>query len=387
MNFIWCSLGIELIDQIRKKRTWFLTLLLPLLVLAAVKLIPAEEKAAPVQVGIVVLDEDRDCEAFVERLFLRSGNVVTFIRADEETAYKKVASAKWDCAIVLPKDFSRRIRELDTRRIFRMVTGSGSVVYPVVREMVSACLAEEIAPYLAGEYLVDAGIVEEEALADIFEKLQSVLPQEERVQIHVQTLEGVDVKEEDLGTESLDRLLMGAVAVLLVLWTMFAAMDLGQWQQTAFAVSISRVKSLTLIRISKILAVLCLEFVSAALALVIAGASLRQIGALIPYLCQLGVMAMVFAGYRAIWQSFPVLMPFVPALVLITLPGLYESTGMYPVQRIISFCIPVNLYLEAAAGQGRAILIQTAITVLLLAFLLITENRFLKGRRTYDNIQ
>ena len=371
MNFIWCSFGIELVNQIRKKRTWFLLLLLPGIMLAAVKAIPAEEKSAPVQVGVVVLEEDRECEAFVERLFLRSGNVVTFIRTDEETAYKKVASAKWDCAIVLPEDFSRRIRELDTRRMFRMVTGPGSVVYPVVREMVSACLAEEIAPYLAGEYLVDAGIVEEDGLTDLFEQLQAVLPQEERVQIHVQTLDGGAVKGEELGSESLDRLLAGTVSVLLILWTMFAAMDLGQWQQTAFVASISRIKSLTLLQIPKILAVLCLEFASAALALGIAGASLAEIAALLPYLCQLGVMVMLFARYRAVWQSFPVLMPFVPALVLITLPGLYERAGMYPV-------------------QGRAILIQTAITVILLVFLWLTEhkeeNRVVKRRMTHDNI-
>lgn len=54
MSFFLSCLAAALRARLRDPRTWLLLLLLPLTVFGAKALLPAQEAAAPVQVGVVL---------------------------------------------------------------------------------------------------------------------------------------------------------------------------------------------------------------------------------------------------------------------------------------------------------------------------------------------
>ena len=81
-------------------RTWCLVLLLPLLTFGLARLAPAQEIAAPVQVGVVLPREGG--WDFWRRLEGRSGRVVSFQAAGLEQARRQVALGRWDCAPAPP---------------------------------------------------------------------------------------------------------------------------------------------------------------------------------------------------------------------------------------------------------------------------------------------
>lgn len=368
MRFILTSFRTELLFQLRRKRTWLLMLLLPAVVLAAVKLTPAEEAAAPVQVGVVVPPGDEAGEEYLERLSLRSGAVVTFIPADEETARRNVAAARWDCAILLPEDFETRLEELDTRRILTLITGPASVVYPVVQETAAVCLTEQIVPDMAEDYLLKAGIVAQEDMDSYAAALEELLPEEQRVLIRVETPDGKPLEVEALGGQSMNRILTGVVAILLLIWAMFAAMDLGVWLDSPFARRLRGMKPLTVVFIPRVAAALCPALVSAAAALYPVGLE-AQAAALGPYLLLLGALALLCARFRAVWGAFPVLMPFVPVLCLLLSPVVFDLSALVSQLAPVIACMPVTLYLRTADGNGAMALVQVAVAGLLVAAL------------------
>ena len=166
MSFFTAQLRQSLLAQLSSWRTWLLAVLLPLTTFGVRLALPASEAAAPVQVGVVLPREGG--QAFWERLEERSGLVTDFLPAGEEEARRRVASGQWDCALILPEDFDRRLEELDTYGLFTLLTGPGSTVYPMVREAAASCVAELIAPAVAEGYLLDSGIVDREELAELW---------------------------------------------------------------------------------------------------------------------------------------------------------------------------------------------------------------------------
>ena len=140
MRYFLLSLGLSLRAQLRRRRFW-LGLVLVLILGFALRWAAGQNQpdAAPVQAGVVLADGGED---FWEALEVRGGGLVHFIRTDEETARAKVASAQWDCALLLPDDFDGRLAAGETEDLATLLTGPGSTVYPLIRETAAAAPLE-----------------------------------------------------------------------------------------------------------------------------------------------------------------------------------------------------------------------------------------------------
>ena len=165
MSFFRRALLSGLAVRLRDWRSWALLLLLPLAALGAARLAPPEEVSAPVQVGVVLPEEGG--EEFWRGLQARSGLVVRFQPAGMEEARRQVGLGRWDCALILPADFQRRLEALDTQELITLLIGPGSTVYPMVRETAAACVTQCISPAMAEVYLLDSGILGEERLEEV----------------------------------------------------------------------------------------------------------------------------------------------------------------------------------------------------------------------------
>ena len=217
--------------QLASWRTWCLLLLLPLIVFGAARLSPAEEVSAPVQVGVVLPEEGG--ERFWSLLEERSGTVVTFRQTDGETARRQVATGAWDCAFLLPDDFEERLSRAELYELVTLLTGPGSTVYPVVRETAAAALAQCVSPTVAERYLLRSGIADQDTIGAMRPRLQEVL--EERVLIAMETADGRPLDPIALADSGRDQLLAGLTAILLLIWALLIAMDLGRWLGSPFA--------------------------------------------------------------------------------------------------------------------------------------------------------
>ena len=233
MSFFLTCFKSGLRARLFRWRTWAVPLLLPLITFGTAHFLPAQEAAAPVQVGVVLPEEGGD--AFWRRLEARSGLAVTFHAAELDQAERQVAAGRWDCALVLPEDFEARLDGLDTTGLFTLLVGPGSTVYPLTRETITACVAECIAPGMAERYLLDSGIADSEDLSDIRPRLREVLLDQERVLVTLETAGGGALDPLALADSGISNLLAGLTAVLLLVWALLAAMDLGRWLETPFA--------------------------------------------------------------------------------------------------------------------------------------------------------
>ena len=227
MKFFQTCFLTSLRTRLADWRTWVLLLLFPLLPLTAARLLPAEEVSAPVQVGVVLPREGG--EEFLRRLEARSGVVVVFREAGYVQAERRVATGRWDCALVLPEDFEARLAARDLEGLFTLLTGPGSVVYPMVRETVSACVAECVSPGMAEDYLLSSGIMDETGIDQARPRLDRVLLDRDRVLVSMETAAGRPLDPLVLADHGVSALLTGTIVFLLLVWALFTAADLRRW--------------------------------------------------------------------------------------------------------------------------------------------------------------
>ena len=142
MTYMITAFFTALLQKIRHVKTWLPMLMLPLAVFACLTFLPQEERTAPVQVGVSYPEDGGD--ALRSALEARSGTVVTFLAAEEDTVRGKVATGQWDCGLILHKDFDARLEELDLTGLITVCIGEGSTVYPLVRETIQAVIGENV---------------------------------------------------------------------------------------------------------------------------------------------------------------------------------------------------------------------------------------------------
>lgn len=348
MNFSLTLFKTALLSRPAGRRAWLLLLLLPLTTFGARALLPAEEVSTPVQVGVVLPEEGGG--DFWTRLEERSGLVVTFCQADYEQAERQVASGRWDCALVLPQDFDDRLARLDVDGLFTLLTGPGSAVYPMVRETVSACVAECISPAMAETYLLDSGIADADGLDGIRPRLHEVLLDRDRVLISMESLDGRPLDPLTLADSGVSDLLSGLTAILLLIWALLAAMDLGRWLDAPFTRRLLPLRGASALLLPRLGAVLAPALCAGALALLAVDGPLPCILALLPYLLFWGAAALALARLRPVWSALPVLLPFVPALCLLLSPVLLDLSALFPALGPVIRWNPVTLYLRACGG-------------------------------------
>ena len=207
MSYFLLSFRLALRAQVRRGRFW-LALLLALAAGLAFRWGTAADLSGggAVQVGVSL---PAGGEAFREALEARSGALVRFVFTDEAAAREKTASGQWDCALLLPEDFNRRLAEGDTEGLVTLLTGPGSTVYPLVRETAAAALLELSSAGIAADYLLSSGIAGGDGAADLASRLAEDLPQVQRVRLELETLTGCPLDELSLAGESLSRILRG----------------------------------------------------------------------------------------------------------------------------------------------------------------------------------
>lgn len=349
MSFFTAQLRQSLLAQLSSWRTWLLAVLLPLTTFGVRLALPASEAAAPVQVGVVLPREGG--QAFWERLEERSGLVTDFLPAGEEEARRRVASGQWDCALILPEDFDRRLEELDTYGLFTLLTGPGSTVYPMVREAAASCVAELIAPAVAQGYLLDSGIVDREELAEVRPRLEAGLEERDRVLVSLETADGRALDPIRLADSGIDSLLAGLAATELLVWALLAAMDLGGWLNGPAARRLRPLQGTQALLLPRLAGALCPALCSGAAALLALERPLACQLSLVPYLLFWGALALALARWRPAWSALPVLMPFVPAAALLLSPVLVDLSLLLPALGPVSRWMPVTLYLRACGGS------------------------------------
>ena len=351
MRFQWNAFQTALSLQLRSWKTWLFVLLLPALVWLLPAVMPEQERSAPVQVGVCLPEEGG--EAFWTLLKARGGVVVTFIRADEDTIAGKVASGQWDCGLLLPEDFRERLESLDTGRLVTLCVGDGSTVYPLVRETAAACLAELLAPGIAREYLLDSGIADENTIQDMTPRLEQILLDADRVGITMTTLDGRDLDAPALADSTLSDLLHGLVAVVLLIWMLFSAMDMGRWLDTPSVRRLRALRTPTELLLPRAAAAAVPLLCSAGSALCLLPAGNRGLWPLTAYLAALSGLSFLAARVRPIWTAFPVLAPAVPVFCLLTSQIIFDPAVLFPAAALFRWT-PVSLYLRACKGAASA---------------------------------
>ncbi len=373
MSFFWICLKNALRAQAGSRRTWLLLLLLPLITFGARLALPAAEAAAPVRVGVVL--PRRGGGALWDRLEERSGLVVAFLPADAAQAERQVAVGRWDCALVLPEDFEERLSRRDFYRLFTLLVGPGSTVYPMVRETVAACVAELAAPGVAEGYLVDSGILDREGAAAARPRLEETLLDQERVLVAMETVDGRPLDPITLADRGVDGLLSGLVAIALSVWALFTAMDLGRWLDSPFARRLRPLRGTAALLLPRLAGALLPALCSGALALLALErpwACLPPLGA---YLLFWGAAAMALARWGRLWGALPAVAPFVPVLMLLLSPVLADLSLLFPALAPAVRWSPVSLYLRACGGSWGDGLVLAAVGTAVPAALWMADRR------------
>ena len=340
MSYIFHAFFLSLKRQLRSWRTWILVLILPALVLAIRAGLPEEELSAPVQVGVVL--PEKGGQALWECLTQRSEAVIDFQLTDEETLCAKVASGQWDCGFVVDEDFDRRVKKADTDELIIFYTGPASTVYPLVQETVASAMMQVAGPYIARDYARQIAL-----------ELNSIeaLDSARSVQVQLQTLTGEPLAVERLAAQGTAKLLYGIMALILLIWAMFSAMDLGGWYGSCVALRLRMVRNTASLLLPRAAAAVMPGLLSALVGTLILRSSVLSMTALLPYCLTMCAMALVLCRWQRVWAALPCLMPFIAVLALLLSPVVFDISALYPPLADLCGWLPVTLYLEAVDGN------------------------------------
>ena len=153
---------------------------------------------------------------------------------------------------------------------------------------------------------------------------------QDRVHVSLETVDGRPLDPLALADRGTDALLSGLLAVMLLVYALFAAMDLGRWLDSPFARRLLPLRSPLALLLPRLAAALIPALWAGALALPALAHPARSLCALVPYLLFLGAAALALARHRALWTALPVLMPFAPAAALLLSPVLLDLSLLFP---------------------------------------------------------
>ena len=359
MRYFLTAFTVELGRKLRNIKTWVPVILLPLLIWACIALLPQQERAAPVQVGVVC--PKAGAEEFRELLEQRSGIIVTFMETDMDTACGKVATGQWDCALVPAEDFAARIESLDFDGLFTLYIGENSAVYPLVREAVSASVAELAAPEMARDYMEQAGLYTDESAALAEELLSRILTEEDRILIEMETASGAPLAQLSLAEQTWNGALRGILAIVLLIWMLFTAVDLGRWRDSPAGRRMRPQQSGTALLLPHAVAAAVPALLSGLTACVVLRESAVSVLALLCYLAALTALAVLAARVRSVWTALPILMPVVPVLCLLLSPVIADFSLFVPALAIPQACLPVTMFLRACTGATGQLAVMAAL--------------------------
>ena len=367
MRFLFSGIRTNLLSRL-KSPGLYAVLLIVAIILAAVSQFPAQEVSAPVQVGVVL--PERGGEAFWKLLEQRSGTVLTFHKTDADTVDRNIAAGKWDCGIILSDDFAKCVDKADMTRAFTLRIGEGSTVYPLVREAVCACTIQLIGPGIAAKYLLDKGIVSDEAkLEQIRPLLEQTLDASQRVEIHLSTPDGQPLEPVKLAARGVDLILCWVVSAVLLVWLLLCATDLARWLQSPAARRMRPLRCATCLMGAKIGGDGLLALILGCAAMITLKTGFSGCAAVASYVLFWLSMALLLAHFTAVSTVIPVLVPFVMVISLLLSSVLVDISLVMPQLGAIGKWLPCRLFLNTCQGDltGAAILLTGSLICILLS--------------------
>lgn len=367
MRFLLSGIRTSLISRL-KNPGFYAVVLIVAIILAAVSYFPAQEVTAPVQVGVVL--PENGGEAFWTLLQQRSGTVLTFHKTDADTVDRNIAAGKWDCGIILSDDFEQCLEKMDMTRSFTIRIGEGSTVYPLVREAVCACAITLIGPRIAAEYLLDKGIVSDEAALDeIRPLLEQTLDASQRVQIHLSTPDGQPLEPVKLAARGVDLILCWVVSAVLLVWLLLCATDLSRWIQSPAARRMCPLRSATCLMGAKIGGDGLLALILGCAAMITLKTGFSGCAAVASYVLFWLSVALLLAHFTAVSTVIPVLVPFVMVISLLLSSVLVDISLVMPQLGAMGKWLPCRLFLNSCQGDltGAAILTAGSLICILLS--------------------
>lgn len=367
MRFLFSGIRTNLLSRL-KSPGLYAVLLIVAIVLAAVSQFPAQEISAPVQVGVVL--PERGGESFWKLLEQRSGTVLTFHKTDADTVDRNIAAGKWDCGIILSDDFAKCVDKADMTRAFTLRIGEGSTVYPLVREAVCACTIQLIGPGIAAKYLLDKGIVSDEAkLEQIRPLLEQTLDASQRVEIHLSTPDGQPLEPVKLAARGVDLILCWVVSAVLLVWLLLCATDLARWLQSPAARRMRPLRCATCLMGAKIGGDGLLALILGCAAMITLKTGFSGCAAVASYVLFWLSMALLLAHFTAVSTVIPVLVPFVMVISLLLSSVLVDISLVMPQLGAIGKWLPCRLFLNTCQGDltGAAILLTGSLICILLS--------------------
>lgn len=348
MSYLCLALGLSLRQSLGRWKYWAL-LALVLAGAVAWRLALRPSEAGAVTVGVVL--PETGGEAFWTRLEARGDELVQFRRSSPEEAERMVSTGRWDCALVLAEDFDRRLAAGTYEDLVTVVIGPGSAVYPLVREGAAAVLLELAAPVVARDYLLSRGLADPAAMEALWPRLTLALPEGRRVTVAAETLDGTPLQPLALAGAGRDQVFRGVLAVLLLVWALSAAGDLGRWRESDLARRLLTARSLPEVLLPQLGGLLLPPFLAGGAALWLAGGEPVYVLMLLPYLLALGGLALLLARLPRVCRLLPALLPLAAAAGLLLSPVLLDVTLLFPGLAPVSRLLPVTLYLEGCGGH------------------------------------
>lgn len=364
MRFFWNQFLCTLSVRLKSGKNWLSLLLLPAMILGVTAMLPRTEVSTMVTVGVAL--PEAGAETFWTLLQQQNGGILTFVEAAPEVIDRNVAAGQWDCGLILPEDFSRRVEELDMRRLIRLRIGAGSTVYPLVQESVSACLAQLAGPHIAREYLLESGIVAPEQMSGAEPRLMGTLGEQDRVLVTMKALDGRALEVPELTRQGVERFLCWLVAAVILVRMVFGAADLGRWSTSPAARRVAPLRSATLLLMGRAAADGILVTASGWLAAALLGgdiwSGLAVAGYALFWLCA----SVLLARFPRVHPVLPVVLPFAVAASFLLSPVLMDVSRYLRIFAGVSRYLPETLFLRIWAGDGKTLTVLLAAGMLLL---------------------
>lgn len=348
MSFFLQELRLTLLKRLRAPGSRVALCLAAVLTLCVFFSLQKRE-TAPVQVGLVLPEQGG--EALEQLLMERSGGIVTFIPTDEATMERKILSGSWDCGLVAEEDFARRLRELDVGGIVTLKIGPASTVYPLVEETAAACVLELMSPYIAGNYLRENGLAEE----GLAEHLEEISASAERVELRVETLNGAPMDTAALVKAQTGRMLLGAAAVLTLVWGLYLTVDLGGWLESAPARRLKTLRSVTELLLPELTGALLPLLLWGGAVLPWLGGGWHTLAGFFGFVAVIFGLGLVVSRIPTLWRAVPVGIPFLAVGCLVLEPVLVDVGAVLPELSRWTAWLPVTLFLRCADGSLRAL--------------------------------
>ena len=348
MTYFLTVFRCTLHQRLGSLKSWLVLMLLPLLVLSARFVLPETDAASAVSVGVVLPESGGS--AMWELLQSRNDSILSFVLTDEDTLDRNIAAGKWDCGIILAEDFDRRVRELDTDRIFTLRIGPGSTVYPLVKETVSACLSQLIGPGIAWDYLLDSGITNDRT------ELDQTLSEPDRVLVTMSTLDSEPLQVPELTGRSTVNFLRWLICASILVRMLFGAADLCRWVHSPGMRRTQPLRSPLLAMAARGTADALLLFFSASGALLLLGDGFWSFAAVFGYVVFWLTASLLLARFPGITTLLHGCIPFALVTSLVLSPVLLDISLIVPGLSGLTRWLPASLCLRSCNGDPAGLL-------------------------------